>query len=107
MTTADVVRGHDPDTGAVTWESKVGGGSVCEPGRAPLTSPAVWGDIAYVAGRDGVVRAYDTSASDPSKPVWETKAGYLPGKSPLADPWRVAMGCSTVSSAHRPCEPGH
>ncbi|MEK0100143.1 hypothetical protein WDA79_16925 [Streptomyces sp. A475] len=107
MTTADVVRGHDPDTGAVTRESKVGGGSVCEPGRAPLTSPAVWGDIAHVAGRDGVVRAYDTSASDPSKPVWETKAGYLPGKSPLADLWRVAMGCSTVSSAHRPCQPGH
>ncbi|MFB6676466.1 PQQ-binding-like beta-propeller repeat protein [Streptomyces sp. NPDC056390] len=92
--TAYGVRGHDPETGAVTWESKVGGGSVCEPGRAPLTSPAVWGDIAYVAGRDGVVRAYDTSASDPSKPVWETKAGYLPGKSPLDDPWRVAMGCS-------------
>ncbi|WP_432165423.1 PQQ-binding-like beta-propeller repeat protein [Streptomyces sp. bgisy031] len=92
--TAYGVRGHDPDTGAVTWESKVGGGSVCEPGRAPLTSPAAWGDFAYVAGRDGVVRAYDTSASDPSKPVWETKAGYLPGKSPLDDPWRVAMGCS-------------
>ncbi|MFH8735325.1 MULTISPECIES: outer membrane protein assembly factor BamB family protein [unclassified Streptomyces] len=91
--TAYGVRGHDPQTGAVTWESKLGGGSVCEPGRAPLTSPAVWGDIVYVAGRDGVVRAYDASASDPSKPVWETKAGYLPGKSPLDDPGRVAMGC--------------
>ncbi|MET9660901.1 PQQ-binding-like beta-propeller repeat protein [Streptomyces sp. NPDC006510] len=66
----------------------------CEPGRAPLTSPAVWGDIAYVAGRDGVVRAYDTSAADPSKPVWETKSGYLAGESPLDDKWRVAMGCS-------------
>ncbi|MCX4844213.1 PQQ-binding-like beta-propeller repeat protein [Streptomyces sp. NBC_00893] len=92
--TASGVRGHDPKTGAVTWESKVGGGSTCEPGRAPLTSPAVRGDIAYVAGRDGVVRAYDTSAADPSKPVWETRAGYLPGESPLDDKWRVAMGCS-------------
>lgn len=92
--TASGVRGHDPKTGAVTWESKLGGGSTCEPGRAPLTSPAVRGDIAYVAGRDGVVRAYDTSAADPSKPVWETKAGYLPGESPLDDKWRLAMGCS-------------
>ncbi|MFF3453366.1 PQQ-binding-like beta-propeller repeat protein [Streptomyces sp. NPDC002730] len=92
--TASGVRGHDPKTGAVTWESKVGGGSTCEPGRAPLTSPAVWGDIAYVAGRDGVVRAYDTSAGDPSKPVWETKAGHLAGESPMDDKWRVAMGCS-------------
>ncbi|MFF3247567.1 PQQ-binding-like beta-propeller repeat protein [Streptomyces sp. NPDC002870] len=92
--TAYGTRGHDPKTGAVTWESKLGGGSTCEPGRAPLTSPAVRGDIAYVAGRDGVVRAYDTSAADPSKPVWETKAGHLPGESPLDDPWRVAMGCT-------------
>ncbi|WP_385623653.1 PQQ-binding-like beta-propeller repeat protein [Streptomyces sp. P8-A8] len=92
--TASGVRGHDPQSGAVTWESKLGGGSTCEPGRAPLTSPAVRGDIAYVAGRDGVVRAYDTSAADPSKPVWETRAGYLPGESPLDDKWRVAMGCS-------------
>lgn len=92
--TAYGVRGHDLKTGAVNWESKVGGGSTCEPGQAPLTSPAVWGDTAYVAGRDGVVRAYDTSTADPSKPVWEAKAGYLAGKSPLDDKWRVAMGCS-------------
>ncbi|ROQ78096.1 outer membrane protein assembly factor BamB [Streptomyces sp. CEV 2-1] len=92
--TAYGVRGRDPKTGAVTWESKLGGGSTCEPGRAPLTSPAVRGDIAYVAGRDGVVRAYDTSAADPSKPVWEAKSGYLAGESPLDDKWRVAMGCS-------------
>ncbi|MGW1407601.1 outer membrane protein assembly factor BamB family protein [Streptomyces sp. NPDC002403] len=92
--TASGVRGHDPATGAVTWESGLGGSSTCEPGRAPLTSPAVRGGMAYVAGRDGVVRAYDTSAADPSKPVWETKSGYLPGKSPLDDKWRVAMGCS-------------
>ncbi|MGW2557682.1 outer membrane protein assembly factor BamB family protein [Streptomyces sp. NPDC001514] len=92
--TAYGVRGHDPKTGAVTWESKLGGTSTCEPGRAPLTSPAVWGDTAYAAGRDGVVRAYDTSAADPSKPVWEAKSGYLAGESPLDDKWRVAMGCS-------------
>lgn len=92
--TAYGVRGHDPRTGAVAWESKLGGGSVCEPGRAPLTSPAVWGGTAYVAGRDGVVRAYDTGAADPSKPVWESKSGYLAGESPLDDGWRVAMGCT-------------
>ncbi|MCX5015384.1 PQQ-binding-like beta-propeller repeat protein [Streptomyces sp. NBC_00555] len=97
--TAYGVRGHDPKTGAVTWESKLGGGSTCEPGRAPLTSPAVWGDTAYVAGRDGVVRAYDTSAADPSKPVWEAKSGYLAGESPLDDKWRVAMGCSAGSGS--------
>ncbi|MFC5802579.1 PQQ-binding-like beta-propeller repeat protein [Streptomyces formicae] len=92
--TAYGTRGHDPKTGAVTWEAKLGGGSTCEPGRAPLTSPAVWGDTAYAAGRDGVVRAYDTSAADPSKPVWEARTGYLAGESPLDDAWRVAMGCS-------------
>ncbi|MFJ6631174.1 PQQ-binding-like beta-propeller repeat protein [Streptomyces sp. NPDC091376] len=92
--TAYGVRGHDATTGAVTWESKLGGGSTCEPGRAPLTSPATRGDIAYVAGRDGVVRAYDTSAADPSTPVWEAKSGYLAGESPRDDKWRVAMGCS-------------
>ncbi|MFD7324103.1 PQQ-binding-like beta-propeller repeat protein [Streptomyces sp. NPDC059875] len=92
--TAYGARGHDPKTGVVTWESRLGGGSTCEPGRAPLTSPAVWGETAYVAGRDGVVRAYDTSAADPSKPVWEAASGYLPGESPLDDKWRVAMGCS-------------
>lgn len=97
--TAYGARGHDPKTGAVTWESKLGGGSTCEPGRAPLTSPAVWGDTAYAAGRDGVVRAYDTSAADPSKPVWEAKSGYLAGESPLDDKWRVAMGCSTGSGS--------
>ncbi|MGW2013446.1 outer membrane protein assembly factor BamB family protein [Streptomyces sp. NPDC001927] len=92
--TAYGTRGHDPATGAVVWESKLGGGSTCEPGRAPLTSPAVWGTTAYVAGRDGVVRAYDTTSPTPSKPVWETKAGYLPGESPLDDKWRAAAGCS-------------
>ncbi|WP_262007163.1 PQQ-binding-like beta-propeller repeat protein [Streptomyces sp. FIT100] len=92
--TAYGTRGHDPKTGTVVWESKLGGGSTCEPGRAPLTGPAVWGTTAYVAGRDGVVRAYDTASADPSKPVWETKAGYLAGESPLDDKWRAAAGCS-------------
>ncbi|MCM2390918.1 PQQ-binding-like beta-propeller repeat protein [Streptomyces sp. CWNU-1] len=92
--TAYGTRGHDPKIGAVTWESKLGGGSVCEPGRAPLTSPAAWGTVTYVAGRDGVIRAYDTAAADPAKPLWATKAGYLPGESPLDDKWRKAMGCA-------------
>ncbi|MFC8130604.1 PQQ-binding-like beta-propeller repeat protein [Streptomyces sp. NPDC057302] len=92
--TSSGVRGFDAGTGAQAWESKAGGAGVCEPGQAPLTSPAVWGDTAYVAGRDGVVRAYDTRAADPSKPLWETAAGYLPGESPLDDEWRVAMGCT-------------
>ncbi|MFD4227749.1 PQQ-binding-like beta-propeller repeat protein [Streptomyces sp. NPDC058545] len=93
--TAGGARGHDLATGAVLWQSKLGGDSTCEPGRAPLTSPAIWGDMAYIAGRDGVVRAYDTGAADPSKPVWETNTGYLPGESPQDDKWRVAMGCAT------------
>ncbi|WP_253208798.1 outer membrane protein assembly factor BamB family protein [Streptomyces niphimycinicus] len=93
-TKLDLKWARHPKTGAVTWESKLGGNSTCEPGPAPLTSPAVWGDTAYVAGRDGVVRAYDTSAADPSKPVWETESGYLAGESPQDDKWRVAMGCS-------------
>ncbi|WP_257153823.1 outer membrane protein assembly factor BamB family protein [Streptomyces lunaelactis] len=92
--TASGARVHDPATGAVQWQSATGGNSTCEPGRAPLTSPAVWGGIAYIAGRDGVVRAYDTGAAEPSKPLWETKVGYLPGESPLDDTWRVAMGCA-------------
>ncbi|MFG3365028.1 PQQ-binding-like beta-propeller repeat protein [Streptomyces sp. NPDC048156] len=66
--------------------------------KAPLTSPAVWGTVAYVAGRDGTVRAYDTTAADPSKPLWETKVGYLPGRSPMDDKWRVAQGCSAGSN---------
>ncbi|MEU2242545.1 PQQ-binding-like beta-propeller repeat protein [Streptomyces sp. NPDC018338] len=92
--TAYGTRSHDPKTGAVLWESKLGGGSTCEPGRAPLTSPAARGGTAYVAGRDGVVRAYDTGAADPSKPLWATGSGYLAGESPLDDEWRVAMGCT-------------
>ncbi|MEV6233915.1 PQQ-binding-like beta-propeller repeat protein [Saccharopolyspora shandongensis] len=92
--TASGARGHDLKTGAVLWQSPVGGASTCEPGPAPLTSPAVWGDIAYIASRDGVIRAYDTSAAEPGKPLWETPVGYLPGESPLDDKWRVAKGCT-------------
>ncbi|WP_314622971.1 outer membrane protein assembly factor BamB family protein [Streptomyces stackebrandtii] len=40
------------------------------------------------------MRAYDTGAADPSKPLWETGSGYLAGESPLDDEWRVAMGCT-------------
>ncbi|MER6102712.1 PQQ-binding-like beta-propeller repeat protein [Streptomyces sp. NPDC001832] len=88
------VRGHDLTTGKVLWKSAANDPWTCEPGKAPLTSPAVWGEIAYVAGRDGVIRAYDTSAADPSKPLWETPVGYLPGESPMDDKWRVAAGCT-------------
>ncbi|GGV94892.1 phosphoesterase [Streptomyces gelaticus] len=78
------VRGHALSTGAVLWQAPLGGGSGCgESGPAPLTSPAVWGTTAYVAGRDGVIRAYDTSAATPSKPIWETKVGYQPGRKPV------------------------
>ncbi|MGY0458906.1 outer membrane protein assembly factor BamB family protein [Kitasatospora sp. cg17-2] len=91
--TADGVRGHDPATGAVLWQAKLGEG-VCEPGKAPLTGAAIRGTVAYVAGRDGLVRAFDTAAADPSKPLWETPVGYLPGRSPLDDKVRVAMGCT-------------
>ncbi|MGW1158567.1 outer membrane protein assembly factor BamB family protein [Streptomyces sp. NPDC002519] len=89
------VRGHDLSTGTVRWQAPLGGSSTCgESGPAPLTSPAIWGTTAYVASRDGVIRAYDTSAADPAKPVWETKVGYQPGRSPMGctgDPSSPAM----------------
>ncbi|TYC20850.1 PQQ-binding-like beta-propeller repeat protein [Micromonospora sp. MP36] len=92
--TTSGARGHDLKTGKVLWKSTDNDPWTCEPGKAPLTSPAVWGDIAYVAGRDGAIRAYDTSAADPAKPLWETRVGYLPGESPMDDKWRVAAGCA-------------
>ncbi|MFE7392192.1 PQQ-binding-like beta-propeller repeat protein [Streptomyces sp. NPDC057582] len=92
--TTSGARGHDLKTGNVLWQSAANDPWTCEPGKAPLTSPAIWGDIAYIAGRDGVIRAYDTSAAAPSKPLWETKVGYLPGRSPMDDKWRVAQGCT-------------
>ncbi|MEU2132993.1 PQQ-binding-like beta-propeller repeat protein [Streptomyces sp. NPDC018352] len=88
------VRGHDLSTGEVLWQAPLGGGSACEPGPPPLTSPAIRGSTAYVAGRDGVVRAYDTGAAHPAEPVWETEVGYQPGRSPLDDKWNVAKGCT-------------
>jgi outer membrane protein assembly factor BamB len=90
-------RAHDPAAGgAVRWHAALGTGAACEPGPPPVTSPAVWGEIAYVASQDGVVRAYDTTAAGPATPLWETPLGYLPGESPLDDEWRVAAGCTAA-----------
>lgn len=90
-------RGHDPAAGgAQLWHAKLGTSATCEPGPPPVTSPAVRGGIAYVASQDGVVRAYDTQAADPAKPLWETPLGYLPGESPMDDRWRVAAGCKAA-----------
>lgn len=97
------VRGHDPASGgAVRWSRLASSwNGTCEPGPPPVTSPAVYGTVAYVASLDGVVRAYDTSAADPAVPVWSTPVGYLPGESPVDDPWKVAAGC-TVAGAGSP-----
>ncbi|MFJ6596632.1 PQQ-binding-like beta-propeller repeat protein [Streptomyces violaceusniger] len=92
--TASGVRGHDLKTGKELWKSAWNDPWLCENGKAPLTSPAVWGDIAYIARRDGVILAYGTKAADPSKPLWETKVDYLPGESPKDDKWKVASGCA-------------
>ncbi|MFD4944939.1 PQQ-binding-like beta-propeller repeat protein [Streptomyces sp. NPDC058409] len=89
--TSGGARGLDLKTGNVLWQAAANDPWSCEPGRAPFTSPAIWGDIAYIASRDGVIRAYDTSAADPSKPLWETKVGYLPGRGPSE--WG-APGCT-------------
>ncbi|WP_406515850.1 NPCBM/NEW2 domain-containing protein [Streptomyces sp. NBC_00873] len=85
--TWDGVRGYDRTTGKVLWKAASGDVWACEAGPAPVTGPAAWGDIAYVASGDGVIRAYDTKAADPAKPLWETKTGYLPGEAPRADTW--------------------
>ncbi|MEU5850246.1 PQQ-binding-like beta-propeller repeat protein [Saccharopolyspora shandongensis] len=91
-------RGHDPKAGlAATWHAKSAPLAwSCEPGPPPVTSPATWGDIVYVASIDGVVRAYDTRAADPTKPLWETPVGYLPGEDPSQDAWHVGVGCTTA-----------
>ncbi|WP_433254466.1 PQQ-binding-like beta-propeller repeat protein [Streptosporangium sp. CA-135522] len=95
--TSSGVRGHDLTAGGkVLWQAKLGTASTCEPGPPPVTSPATRGAMAYVASVDGVVRAYDTASADPAKPVWETPLGYLPGESPMDDPWRVAAGCAAA-----------
>lgn len=94
--TSSGARGHNLQTGNELWKFAWNDPWICEPGRAPVTSPAIWGDIAYVANRDGVIRAFDTSAADPAKPLWETPVGYLPGESPMDDKWRVASGCTAA-----------
>ncbi|MGO4104733.1 PQQ-binding-like beta-propeller repeat protein [Leifsonia sp. YAF41] len=91
------VRGHNPKTGgATTWHAKLGTSSACQAGPPPVTGPAVWGGMAYVASLDGVVRAYDTTSAAPEAPRWETPVGYLPGESPMDDPWNVAAGCKAA-----------
>ncbi len=96
--TAGGVTGHDPRDGRALWHADIPG-SACEPGPPPITGPATRGQLAYVASIDGVVRAFDTAATDPAKPVWETAVGYLPGAGPLADPARVAAGCTAAPNA--------
>ncbi|GAA3680478.1 hypothetical protein GCM10022224_050800 [Nonomuraea antimicrobica] len=87
--TASGVRGHAAD-GRITWQATLGTASVCEYGPPPVTSPAVWGATAYVGSQDGVIRAYDTASG---KVVWERPTGYLPGESPMDDPWRAGTSC--------------
>ncbi|GAA2400768.1 outer membrane protein assembly factor BamB family protein [Nonomuraea africana] len=88
-------RGHDVTAGGkVLWHAKLGTSATCEYGPPPVTSPATWGAMAYVASQDGVVRAYDTAAAGPAKPVWETPVGYLPGESPMEDRWRAGTMCA-------------
>ncbi|MGH8083277.1 MAG: PQQ-binding-like beta-propeller repeat protein, partial [Lysobacter sp.] len=91
-------RGHDASNTAIKWHAALGTSNACEVGPPPVTSPAVWGSLAYVASRDGVVRAYDTNAADPAVPLWSTTVGYSPGCSPLDDPWRVAGGCNAIEA---------
>lgn len=91
------VRGHDPAArGAVRWHAALGTSAACEPGPPPVTGPAVWGSVAYVASQDGMVRAYDTASANPAAPLWSTPLGYLPGESPMDDEWRVAAGCTAA-----------
>jgi len=92
------MRGHDLKSNATQWHANLGTSHRCEPGPPPVTSPAVWGDIAYVASRDGIVRAYDTQAAEPHVPVWSTALGHMPGRSPLDDAWRVGGGCDAIDA---------
>ena len=95
--TKDGVRAHDPGDGHVLWRAALSG-EKCEPGPPPVTSPAVRGEIAYVASIDGAVRAYDTASATPSTPIWATEVGYLPGEAPSDDPGRSGCGSSAVGS---------
>ncbi|WP_107660302.1 outer membrane protein assembly factor BamB family protein [Nocardia suismassiliense] len=96
--TAGGVTGHHPRDGRALWHAETPG-SACEPGPPPVTAPATRGQLVYVASIDGKVRAFDTQAPDPAKPVWETGVGYLPGTGPLDDPARVAAGCTAAPNA--------
>ncbi|MEU7137895.1 PQQ-binding-like beta-propeller repeat protein [Nocardia sp. NPDC046473] len=89
------LSGHDPRDGRALWHADIPG-SACEPGPPPVTSAAVRGQLVYVAAIDGTVRAFDTSASKPAEPLWQTGIGYLPGTGPLDDPARVAAGCTAA-----------
>ena len=91
------IRAHDPSDGRELWIAPYAG-EKCEPGPPPVTSPAVRGDVAYVAGIDGAVRAYDTASQTPSTPIWVTEVGYLPGEAPSDDPGRAGCGSSAVGS---------
>lgn len=91
--TAGGLRAHTRSSGGVLWEKQFPS-SNCEPGPPQITSPAVRGELAYVASNDGVVRAFDAASADPTIPLWETPLGYLPGASPMHDKWRVAAGCT-------------
>ncbi|WP_200802663.1 outer membrane protein assembly factor BamB family protein [Agromyces cerinus] len=95
--TKDGVRAHDPGDGHVLWHAALSG-EKCEPGPPPVTSPAVRGEIAYVAAIDGVIRAYDTASETPSTPIWATEVGYLPGEAPSDDPGRAGCGAGAVGS---------
>ncbi|MFI7004640.1 PQQ-binding-like beta-propeller repeat protein [Nocardia sp. NPDC050175] len=92
------LSGHDPRDGRALWHADIPG-SACEPGPPPVTSPAVRGQLVYVAAIDGTVRAFDTSASKPAEALWQTGIGYLPGTGPLDDPARVAAGCTAAPNA--------
>ncbi|MFB8278980.1 outer membrane protein assembly factor BamB family protein [Nocardia colli] len=92
------LSGHDPRDGRALWHAEIPG-SACEPGPPPITSPAVRGQLVYVASIDGKVRAFDTSASNPAEPLWATEIGYVPGTGPLDDPARVAAGCTAAPNA--------
>ncbi|ALG10026.1 hypothetical protein AOZ06_26815 [Kibdelosporangium phytohabitans] len=81
---------HDM-TGKQLWSAPVPTAN-CEPGPPPVTTPAVYGGIVYVAGIDGKVRAFDPAK--PGTPAWETAVGYPPGASPVDDPSR-AKYCAT------------
>lgn len=96
--TAGGLTGHDPRDGRALWHADIPG-SACEPGPPPVTSPAVRGQLVYVASADGKVRAFDSLASKPAQPLWETGVGYLPGTGPLDDPARVAAGCTAAPDA--------